>query len=164
MLGRTYDREVCSAARALEVAGERWSLLILRIAAFAGVTRFTDFQKRLGIAPNVLAARLELFVSEGLMTISPGSEGYGEYHLTEKGLEFKPVIVALTEWGDRWAAPEGPPIRYEHDECGGHLSLVLRCDRCGTSVGAREVKARATEAMARAQERRRANARTKGNS
>jgi DNA-binding HxlR family transcriptional regulator len=110
MLGRTYDREVCSAARALEVAGERWSLLILRNAAFAGVTRFTDFQQRLGIAPNVLAARLELFVAEGLMTVSPAPTGYGEYHLTEKGLDFKPVIIALTEWGDRWAAPEGPPI------------------------------------------------------
>ena len=105
MLGRTYDREVCSAARALEIAGERWSLLILRNAAFAGMTRFTDFQKSLDMAPNVLAARLEHFVETGLMTMSPGSEGYPTYHLTKKGLDFKPVIVALTEWGDRWAAP-----------------------------------------------------------
>ena len=57
MLERTYDREVCSAARALEIAGERWSLLILRNAAFAGMTRFTDFQASLGLAPNVLANR-----------------------------------------------------------------------------------------------------------
>ena len=78
MLGKTYDREVCSAARALEVAGERWSLLILRNAAFAGVTRFTDFQKRLGIAPNVLTARLEHFVEQGLMTVAPSPSGHGE--------------------------------------------------------------------------------------
>src|SRR6185436_10595948 len=102
MLGRDYDREVCSAARALEIAGERWSLLILRNAAFAGMTRFTDFQASLGLAPNVLTARLAYFVEAGLMTTSPGANGHAESHLTEKGLDFKPVIIALTEWGDRW--------------------------------------------------------------
>src|SRR5947207_34261 len=69
MLGNTYDREICSAARALEIAGERWSLLILRNAAFAGMTRFSEFEKGLRIAPNILAARLERFVEEGLMTV-----------------------------------------------------------------------------------------------
>jgi DNA-binding HxlR family transcriptional regulator len=162
MLGRTYDREVCSAARALEVAGERWSLLILRNAAFAGVTRFTDFQQRLGIAPNVLAARLELFVAEGLMTVSPAPSGYGEYHLTEKGLAFKPVIIALTEWGDRWAAPDGPPIAYEHDGCGGRVRSILRCDDCASELPVGEVIARPTEAMARALKRRRGNGTRKG--
>lgn len=156
MLGRTYDREVCSAARALEIVGERWSLLILRNAAFAGVTRFTDFQHRLGIAPNVLANRLELFVAEGLMTVSPAPTGYGEYHLTQKGLDVKPVIVALTEWGDRWAAPEGAPIDYQHESCGGHVRSVLRCDECDSELSVHEVIARPTEVMARAQRRLRA--------
>jgi DNA-binding HxlR family transcriptional regulator len=159
MLGRTYDREVCSAARALEVAGERWSLLILRNAAFAGITRFTDFQHRLGIAPNVLAARLDLFVEEGLMTVAPAATGYGEYHLTEKGLDFKPVIIALTAWGDRWAAPDGPPIVYEHDACGGKVGVELRCDGCGEEVAVPEVVARPTAAMARARKRRARGAR-----
>lgn len=154
MLGRTYDREVCSAARALEVAGERWSLLILRNAAFAGMTRFTDFQERLGIAPNVLAARLERFVAEGLMTVSTGPAGYGEYQLTEKGLDFKPVLVALTEWGDRWSAPDGPPIAYEHEECGGPARLSLRCETCDAEVGVRDLIARPTPAMAKAKARR----------
>ena len=62
MLGRTYENQVCSAARALEIAGERWSLLIIRNAAFAGMTRFNEFQKSLEIAPNILAARLGLRV------------------------------------------------------------------------------------------------------
>jgi len=154
MLGRTYDREVCSAARALEVAGERWSLLILRNAAFVGSTRFTEFQERLGIAPNILAARLEHFVAEGLMTVSSGATGHPEYHLTDKGLDFKPVIVALTEWGDRWAAPDGAPIAYEHAQCGGHVSFQLRCDKCGKTPAASDVAARPTAAMARAQQRR----------
>jgi DNA-binding HxlR family transcriptional regulator len=154
MLGRTYDREVCSAARALEIAGERWSLLILRNAAFAGMTRFTDFQQRLGIAPNVLAARLEHFVEQGLMTATPASTGFAEYHLTDKGRDFKPVIIALTEWGDRWAAPDGPPIAYEHDQCGGRVSVRLQCDRCVSSVPVTEITARPTPAMARARQRR----------
>jgi DNA-binding HxlR family transcriptional regulator len=118
MLGRTYDKEVCSAARALESAGERWSLLILRNAAFAGMTRFTDFQKSLDT-----------------------------YHLTKKGLDFKPVIIALTEWGDRWAAPDGPPIVYEHEGCGGRVGHSLYCKRCAESPRPQDVTARKTAVM-----------------
>ena len=154
MLGRTYDREVCSAARALEIAGERWSLLILRNAAFGGMTRFTDFQDSLGIAPNVLAARLEHFVAEGLMTASRASTGHEEYHLTSKGLDFKPVIIALTEWGDRWAAPDGPPVVFEHHQCGGHVVPGLTCEGCGESPAPDEITARKTKAMALGQARR----------
>jgi DNA-binding HxlR family transcriptional regulator len=132
MLGRTYDRENCSAARALEVVGERWSLLIIRNAMFAGSTRFTEFQRKLGIAPNILSSRLELFVEAGLMQTRPlaGDQETREYVLTRKGLDLQPAIIALTEWGDRWAAPEGPPIRYEHDGCGGRIHQHLSCDHC----------------------------------
>jgi DNA-binding HxlR family transcriptional regulator len=154
MLGRTYDKEVCSAARALEIAGERWSLLILRNAAFAGMTRFTDFQKSLDIAPNVLAARLEHFVETGLMATAVGSDGHQTYHLTKKGLDFKPVIIALTEWGDRWAAPDGPPIVYEHEECGGRVRHELYCRKCEESLRTQDVTARKTAVMGRLQERR----------
>jgi DNA-binding HxlR family transcriptional regulator len=154
MLGRTYEREVCSAARALEIAGERWSLLILRNAAFAGMTRFTDFQESLGIAPNILASRLEHFVAEGIMTATPVLSAYAEYRLTDKGLDFKPVIIALTEWGDRWAAPDGPPVVIEHTVCGGHVTLSLECESCGQSPSVSEVVARKTEALARGRERR----------
>lgn len=155
MLGRMYEREVCSAARALEIAGERWSLLILRNAAFTGMTRFTEFQKSLGIAPNVLATRLEHFVETGLMTTSGGPGGHETYHLTEKGLDFKPAIIALTEWGDRWAAPEGPPIVYEHEGCGGRVRHELSCETCGKSPRPQDVAARKTAVMRRLQERRR---------
>ena len=67
MLGKTYDGEVCSIARSLEVVGERWSLLIMRDALFAGSTRYSDFQRTLGIATNVLTDRLEGFVENGIM-------------------------------------------------------------------------------------------------
>ncbi len=153
MLGRTYDQEACSAARALEVAGERWSLLILRNAMFAGMTRFTDFQRSLAIAPNILAKRLESFVSEGLMTSSKGKSEHLEYHLTNKGHDFAPVIVALTKWGDRWDAPDGPPIVYEHEGCGGRVESRLFCKECGGVVKAKHVLARKTKAMALYKER-----------
>ena len=153
MLGRTYDKEACSAARALEVAGERWSLLILRNAMFAGMTRFTDFQKRLDIAPNILTKRLETFVEDGLMTTSKGESEHLEYHLTPKGLDFKPVIIALTEWGDKWAAPEGPPIAYEHENCGGRIEQHLLCKTCESHAKVKQVVAKKTKAMAIYQEK-----------
>ena len=132
MLGRLYESENCSAARALELVGERWSLLILRNAAFAGQTRFSEFERRLGIAPNILASRLENFVAAGLMEMrpNPGRKGQNEYVLTEKGRDFIPAIVALTKWGDRWAAPDGTPIIYEHESCGGEIELLLHCSAC----------------------------------
>ena len=104
VLGRLYESQNCSAARALELVGERWSLLILRDAMFGGCTRFSDFQKSLGIATNVLAKRLEDFVAAGLMQHrEPQARGdQAEYVLTQKGMELKPVIIALAAWGDRW--------------------------------------------------------------
>lgn len=151
MLGRTYDKEICSAARALEIVGERWSLLILRNAAFAGMTRFTDFQKSLDIAPNILAARLAHFVEAGLMAPSAGPDGPQAYHLTKKGLDFKPVIMALTEWGDRWAAPDGPPIVFEHEGCGGRVKQGLYCRTCDERPQPQDVAARMTAVMGKLQ-------------
>jgi DNA-binding HxlR family transcriptional regulator len=143
MLGRTYDRLNCSAARALEVVGERWSLMILRNAMFAGATRFNDFQRKLGIAPNILSARLDWFVEAGLMeTRQVGGDGDAhEYVLTRKGLELQPVIIALTAWGDRWAAPDGPPIIFEHDGCGGAVEQHLTCEDCGAAPAPGQVTA-----------------------
>lgn len=144
MLGRTYEKEVDSAARALEIVGERWSLLILRNAAFAGMTRFTDFQKSLGVAPNVLAARLQHFVETGIMAMSNASDGRPTYQLTKKGIDFKPVIIALSDWGDRWAAPDGAAVFYEHTGCGGRVRQRMKCKRCGERIQAQDVGARKT--------------------
>jgi DNA-binding HxlR family transcriptional regulator len=115
--------------------GERWSLLIIRDALFAGMTRFSEFERSLGIAPNVLAVRLAWFVEAGLMTIEPVSEDseLSEYRLTEKGTELAPVVVALTAWGERWVEPIGP-IVYKHTECGGLVSQVITCASCGEEV------------------------------
>jgi DNA-binding HxlR family transcriptional regulator len=143
MLGKTYDGQVCSIARALDAVGERWSLLIVRDALFAGVTRFGDFQYNLGIATNVLASRLDAFVAAGIMArrrYTERPEQY-EYVLTEKGRDLGPALMALTAWGDRWASPEGPPILYHHADCGGGVHQEIVCETCGT-VDASEVAVR----------------------
>lgn len=143
MLGRLYTGQICSAARTLEIVGERWSLLIVRNAMFAGMTRFVDFQRSLGIAPNILANRLGGFVKAGILELRPGdSGGRAEYVLTSKGRDLQPIIVALTEWGDRWAAPDGGPITYEHEGCVGRVALKMECASCGDSPPAADVKAR----------------------
>jgi len=143
VLGKAYDAEVCSIARALEIVGERWSLLILRNALFADSTRFGDFQRSLGIAPNVLATRLDGFVEAGLMRRRQYSDqpALHEYVLTEKGRDLAPALIALTAWGDRWAAPDGAPIRYTHATCGSPVRHEVVCETCGPMEHLAEVQA-----------------------
>ena len=142
MLGRLYDNQDCSAARTLELVGERWSLLILRDAMFRNYTRFSQFQKSLGIATNILAKRLEGFVAAGLMEFRrPGETGeQGEYVLTEKGLELKPVLIALTEWGDKWVRPG--PVRFQNGSDGQPVRLQVRHVDDDTPVAIADIVAR----------------------
>ena len=142
MLGRFYENQDCSAARSLELVGERWSLLILRDAMFRGYTRFTQFQKGLGIATNILARRLESFVEGGLMERhqSEGSGESSEYLLTEMGRELKPVIIALTEWGDRWLQPG--PVVFQTESGGQPVEIQLRNVGDDSQVGVADVVAR----------------------
>jgi DNA-binding HxlR family transcriptional regulator len=133
MLGRMYEDQVCSAARTLEQVGERWSLLIIKEALFSGATRFREFQRALGIAPNILQSRLGGFVADGLMEQRPYSKSsrINDYVLTAKGRDLFPVLIALTGWGDRWLAPEGPPVVYTHADCGGEVAQHTQCTSCG---------------------------------
>jgi DNA-binding HxlR family transcriptional regulator len=143
MLGNTYDSQICSIARALEVVGERWSLLILRNALFAGSTRYGEFQRSLGIATNVLQDRLDGFVGAGIMERRRARDrpDSTEYVLTPKGRDFAPALIALTQWGDRWAAPDGPPILYRHEQCGSAISVGVQCARCGSVDGMDAIQA-----------------------
>jgi len=151
VLGRTYEGQNCSAARALEVVGERWSLLIMRDALFRGMTRFSDFQRSLGLASNVLAKRLDGFVENGLMEqrVHPEHPDQQEYVPTDKGRDLKPVVLALTAWGDRWAAPNGPPVTFEHEGCGGKVEAHLLCLKCGRSPDLAHVVAKPTRSRRR---------------
>jgi DNA-binding HxlR family transcriptional regulator len=133
MLGKTYDSQVCSIARSLEVIGERWSLLIVRDALFAGATRYSDFQRSLGIATNILKTRLDSFVETGIMRRHRYSEqpALYEYLLTDKGRALAPALVALSAWGDRWATDGEPPILYTHSVCGAGIAQQTVCAHCG---------------------------------
>src|SRR4051812_27634169 len=142
MLGRSYDSQTCSIAGALEVVGERWSLLVLR-DAFLGVRRFDDFQRSLGIARNVLTARLARLVDEGVLervAYQQRPERF-EYRLTDKGLGLWPVLTGLVRWGDEdYAEAGGPPRIFEHRDCGGELTVRLTCAKCGAELSPRDVR------------------------
>ena len=141
MLRNDYETQNCSVARALEVIGERWSLLIIR-NAFYGVRRFEDHQRWLGIARNVLQARLERLVEEGILNRELYHERPPryEYRLTQKGIDLWPVLMTLLQWGDRHAADAGPPIVLQHRDCGGEVDGHLRCAKCGADLTARDVR------------------------
>jgi len=144
MLNRTYDGQVCSIAGALELIGERWTLLIVR-DLFLGVRRFDDLQGDLGIARNVLRDRLNRLVDEGIVRRRRYQERPErfEYVLTEKGVDLWPVLHSVMSWGDRYAAPEaGPATVVEHRGCGGSIDDRRVCETCGTAVGPHDVKAR----------------------
>ncbi len=106
--------ESCSIARSLDILGERWTFLILR-EAVSGVTRFADFGKTLGVAPDVLTDRLSTLVEYGVMTKhayqEPGRRQRYEYVLTDAGRELQVVLGALQQWGDAHCPnPAGPTI------------------------------------------------------
>jgi len=103
----------CSIARTLEQVGDWWTLLVIR-EALSGTRRFGEFQSHLGIAPNVLAQRLQGLVQHGILEVTTASENGRalDYRLTDKGRDLFPIIVALAQWGDKHAAaPGGPPVR-----------------------------------------------------
>ncbi len=105
-----FAQERCPVARAMAVLGERWAILILR-EAFYGVTRFDAFERALGIAPNILAARLKALVEHGVLRKVAVEGNRHEYRLTDKGREVYPAFLALKQWGDRWMAlPEDSPV------------------------------------------------------
>ncbi|MGH3713708.1 MAG: winged helix-turn-helix transcriptional regulator [Micromonosporaceae bacterium] len=142
MLHSRYPDQVCSIARTLEVIGERWSLLIVR-DALAGLSRFEEFQRSLGVARNVLSARLEHLVAEGVLARTPyGPSGRRQaYRLTDKGRELATPVIALMSWGDRhYLAPGGPPRQVEHAGCGGEIEPRLVCADDGRAVGVSDVK------------------------
>jgi DNA-binding HxlR family transcriptional regulator len=132
----------CSVAQCLEVVGEWWSMLIIR-DAFMGVTRFEDFQRRLGISRNILRDRLTSLVAAGVLVRVPYCEHppRDEYRLTPKGRDLWPILTTMRQWGDKYAAPSGPPIEVVHSQCGRATHLEMVCAECGERVTSRDVRA-----------------------
>lgn len=132
----------CSIAQALDVVGEWWTLLIVR-DILLGRRRFEAIQADLGIARNILSDRLGTLVDHGVVErvkYQDHPERY-EYVPTERGRDLFPVIAALMAWGDKWAAPDGPPMVLRHS-CGASTSPALVCSECGEPLGLDTVRVR----------------------
>jgi DNA-binding HxlR family transcriptional regulator len=138
-----FTNENCSVARTLEIIGERWTFLVLR-EAFMGVRRFDEFQRNIGVARNILSARLRKLVDHRILERRQYQDRPPrfEYRLTERGLDLYPAIVALMQWGDRHAAhPGGRAVVLEHKGCGKRSAPQLVCSECGEPIGARDMRA-----------------------
>ena len=131
----------CSVAQCLEVVGEWWSLLIVR-DVFLGVTRFDQLQERLGISRNILQQRLNRLVDAGVLQKVPYNDHPPryDYRLTGKGRDLWPVLTAMRQWGDKHAAPDGPPLQVVHKACGKVSHAVMACSGCGERLTARDVR------------------------
>src|SRR5271156_2547413 len=113
MRSSEFPSQICSVARALEIVGEWWTLLVVR-EAFFGTRRFSDFEANLGIAKNVLSDRLAKLVEAGVMERKPvvGRGNPQDYTLTPMGRGLFPAIISLMQWGDRWIyGAERAPVR-----------------------------------------------------
>jgi len=131
----------CSIARTVQIVGEWWTPLILR-DLFAGLTRFEDLRRDLGIASNVLTDRLSHLAEHGVVErrLYQESPPRSEYVLTEKGRALFPIVAALIAWGDRWEArPEGPPTILWHESCGRPARAEVVCSHCGKELASENV-------------------------
>ena len=157
MQRKSFGSMACPVARSLERVGEWWSILILR-DALRGTTRFDQFQKSLGIAPNMLTRRLNALVAAGLLERRRYSEHppRDEYVLTARGRDFRMVTVALLTWGNRHFAPEGPSVLLVDSESGVAVDPVLVDRKTGrpiTEAGHRYVAGPAAGARVRKRNR-----------
>ena len=131
----------CSVAQCVEVIGDWWTVLILR-DVFLGVRRFDEIQDRLGVSRNVLAQRLDLLVEQEILERRPYQEHPRRYDyvLTPRGRDLWPVLTAMRQWGDTWAAPNGTPVQLLHTACGHPTTVVQTCAQCGEELSLRELR------------------------
>src|SRR5262245_33384165 len=141
MSRKRFDDMPCSIARALDLVGDWWTLLIIR-EAFLGVRRFADFRDHLGIARNILSDRLQKLVTEEILTKVPKADverGF-EYRLTEKGKDLWPVLTALRLWGDKWIyGPGKEPVIVRDRDRGAVVTQLLPADAEGNPLDPRRL-------------------------
>jgi DNA-binding HxlR family transcriptional regulator len=120
----------------MSVMGNRWGFALL-VAAFVGVSRFTDFQSQLGAPPGSIADRLSTFTANGVFDAADS-----RYRLTEKGRALFPVLVSALQWAQRWfTTPEGPAVILTHTGCGRWFTAALTCDQCAEPLTGAQVAA-----------------------
>jgi DNA-binding HxlR family transcriptional regulator len=134
------DHAICPIARSLDEIGGWWTVLIVR-QAFAGVTRFSDFQASLGLARNILSTRLKTLVAHGIFEKRPSPDGgaRGEYRLTEKGRGLRVVLVALRQWGEDNLFAPGEPMMVVHDRANRPIARLRLMDQDGRPLEPEEI-------------------------
>ena len=148
MTRTSLARYPCPVARAAEVVGDKWSMLIVR-DALMGVTRFSDFKVRLGVAANILTERLKVLVDAGVLHKRPVRPGVQrvEYVLTEKGRDLAPVVIALLQWGERWAFKPGQtPVTVQAKDTGEPLAPIRFQTASGHALDVSDLELIATAA------------------
>lgn len=144
------DSLTCTVARTVGTVGDPWTLMILK-ELFLRNRRFDEIQSMTGISPHLLSVRIRKLEGAGIVLRRAYSEHPKryEYHLTKKGIDLWPVIIALKEWGERWHEwPSGVPLKLRHRSCGQEMQLKLTCSSCGDGVGPRDVTLEMSDEMA----------------
>lgn len=142
MQRKSFSDMKCSIARALDEVGEWWSLLIVRECTH-GTVRFDEFQRELGIARNILTARLQRLIELGVIERFPLADRANTdgYRLTSKGEDLYPVVVALKQWGDRWLVPDGIPLMtFVEDSTGEEIEPLTVRTKQGDPLSFRDVR------------------------
>jgi DNA-binding HxlR family transcriptional regulator len=131
---------LCPIARSLDEIGDWWTLLIVR-DAFQGRKRFSEFQKSLGLAKNILSARLKTLVSTGILEKRPGADGNSrdEYHLTEKGRQLRVILVAIRQWGEEYLFADGEQMVVTHDPANRPIGRLRLIDQDGRRLEPEEL-------------------------
>jgi DNA-binding HxlR family transcriptional regulator len=131
----------CSMFRAMDALGDRWTLMVLR-EAFMGVRRFTDMQRDLGVARNVLTDRLNYLVDTGILERRQYQDRpvRFEYRLTDMGRDLQPALLTLMHWGDKYLSVDGAPALVEHKDCGHVTTPLLVCEHCREPLTTRNVQ------------------------
>lgn len=149
---------LCPVARAEEVVGDRWTVLVLR-ELFMGTRRFDEIQAQTGGTPQMIATRLKQLEADGLLLRLPYSKRplRYDYQLSEKGEAFYPVLLALRAWGEQWckAPEEGLAVRFVHTRCGLPAGLGPLCEGCGEPLVRDELAGEESPAYARERAERR---------
>ena len=132
-----------SISAALDIVGDRWTILILR-DAFRGIRRFDQLRRDLEIPRAVLADRLRRLVEHGVLVKRRYQDRPAryEYRLTRMGIELSPILVALMQWGDRWLTDGAAPVQLVHEPCGSEIHLELHCWTCGEDFPPTEITSR----------------------
>ncbi|ROM61895.1 transcriptional regulator [Pseudomonas brassicacearum] len=139
---------MCPVARSVDVVGDKWTTLVLR-ELYMGTTRFEEIQIQTGATPQMLTSRLKALEADGMVERRPYSERplRYEYHLTDKGWGFYPVIYALRAWGEKWCKHEddGLAMHFVHRACGHDVGVASVCPNCGVAVERKDLQASISE-------------------